>query len=367
MEILKKFSMLMLVLALSAMMWNCTKEGPAGPAGKDGVDGKDGANGKDGKDGNATCGVCHADNADAVNLIFAQFNLSQHNKGIVYEEEAGRIACGACHSGDGFIEAIKLGQNDPVSVATAAISCRTCHPIHSKYDETDFALRWSQSVKLRKGGAEFDFKGGNTCAKCHQARTYNDVVGPDTTFKTSGSTTYTRFGPHYGTAANVYSMKGLYPIEGPENIPSTNVHGNLQKGCVSCHMGKLSTNPAVGGHSFLMTAAQMTQIEECKTCHPSGEFSTTPKGKEIAAMLVEAREILLTKGWIDISQAGTPDDYHASSEYIAQSKEGNKMTKQQVEATLNYLYVVRDHSLGAHNPRYVYAIMKNTLEFLKKQ
>ncbi len=356
MEILKKFSMLMLVLALSAMMWNCTKEGPAGPAGKDG------------KDGNATCGVCHADNADAVNLIFAQYNLSMHNQGIVYEEEAGRIVCGGCHSGDGFVEAIKLGKDDPSTVATSKISCRTCHPIHDKYDESDFALRWNQSVKLRKGGTEVDFKLGNTCAKCHQARAYNDVVGPDTTFKTSGSTTYTRFGPHYGTPANVYSMKGLYPIEGPETIPSTNVHGNLTKGCVSCHMGKLASNPAVGGHSFLMTAAQFTEIQECKTCHPDNTtFTETPKAKEIAAMLTEMRQILLDKGWLDISQTNTEHGYQVLSEYIAQSKAGVQMTKEQVQAILNYMYIAKDRSNGIHNPRYVYAITKNTLEFLKKQ
>lgn len=352
MEMLKKFSILFAMIVIGMSLINCTEEGPAGPAGKDG------ANGADGKDGNATCGVCHSDNADAVNLIFAQYELSQHNKGIVYEEEAGRIACGACHSGDGFAEAIKLGKDDAATVATAKISCRTCHVIHKNYDETDWALRQTTAVKLRKTGAEVDFKNGNTCAKCHQARTYNDVVGADTTFKTTGSTTYTRFGPHYGTAANVVAMKGLYAFDGPETVPSTNVHGNLANGCTSCHMGALATNPAVGGHSFRMTPAQMTGIEECKTCHPSGDFATAPKGKEIAAMLAEARVILLEKGWIDDSQ---------SHDYIAQSKDGNYMTKQQVEAALNYLYIDRDHSYGAHNPRYVYAIMKNTLEFLKKQ
>lgn len=365
MEILKKFSMFLLVLLMSALMWNCTKEGPAGPAGKDGVDGKDGANGKDGKDGNATCGVCHADNADAVNLIFAQYDLSIHNKGIIYEEEAGRIACGGCHSGDGFVEAIKLGKDDPSTVATAKISCRTCHSIHSKYDETDFAVRYTNPVKLRKTGVEFDYKGGNLCAKCHQARTYNDVVGADTTFKTSGSTTYTRYGPHYGTPANVFAMKGLYPIEGTETIPTTNRHGNLSQGCITCHMNKLSTNPAAGGHTFLMTAAQMTEIEECKTCHEASVLTTTPKSKQIAAMLAETRQILIDRGFLDLSQTETEHGYQVLAEYLKQSKEGVKMTKKEVQIALNYLYIAKDRSLGAHNPTYVYALVKNGLDALK--
>jgi hypothetical protein len=357
MEILKKFSMLLIVLALSATMWNCTKEGPAGPAGKDGADGKD---------GNATCAECHSDNASAVNLIFAQYDLSLHNKGIVYEEEAGRIGCGGCHSGDGFAEAAKLGVDDPVTVATSKINCKTCHKIHNNYDETDWDFRWNKAVTLRKSGFEHDFKEGNTCAKCHQARTYKDVVGADTTFKTTGSSTYTRFGPHYGTPANIMTMKGLYNIEGSETIPTTNVHGNLSKGCVSCHMGSLASNPAVGGHSFLMTASQLTEVAECKTCHPSGDFATTPKGKEIAEMLKETRQILIDKGFLDISQTATDHGYQVLGEYVAQSKDGVKMTKQEIEILLNYLYIAKDRSMGAHNPRYVYALVKNGLDKLKQ-
>jgi hypothetical protein len=367
MEMLKKFSMLVAMIALGLALSNCAKDGATGPAGKDGANGANGADGKDGKDGNATCGVCHADNADAVNLIFAQYDLSMHNRGIVYEEEAGRIGCGGCHSGDGFAEAVKLGTDDPKTIATSKISCRACHPIHSAYDESDFALRYNSPVKLRIGGNEVNFKDGNTCAKCHQGRTFNSVVGADTTFKTAGSTTYTRYGPHYGTPANVFSMNGLYAVAGPETVPTTNVHANLSKGCVSCHMGSNATNPAVGGHSFLMTAAQLTTVEECKTCHPGGEFSTTPKGKEIASMLAETRQILLDKGWLDISQTTSHDgSYQLLGEYFKQSKEGITMTKEQVEIMLNYLYIAKDRSMGAHNPRYVYALVKNGLEKLKQ-
>ncbi len=346
---LKKFSMLIAILAFGFVLQNCTKDGPMGPAGKDGADGKD---------GNGTCATCHADNADDVNLIFAQYALSQHGKGIVYEEEAGRINCGGCHSGDGFIESVKLGQDDPVTVATSKINCRTCHTIHTEFDETDWALRVDKPVKLRHTGAEVDFKEGNTCARCHQARTFKEVQGADTVFITSGSSTYSRFGPHYGTPANVVSMKGLYHLDGPMTIPANNVHGNLSKGCVSCHMGKMASNPATGGHTFKMTAAQMTEIEECKTCHPTGDFAKGTKAAEIKTMLAEVRSILLEKKWLDDSQ---------SHDYFAQSQDGNYMTKEQVQATLNYLFISNDHSYGAHNPTYVYAVMKNTLDFLQKQ
>ena len=87
-------------------------EGPTGPAG---------TNGTNGTNGTAVCKVCHGD-AD-VELKFAQYNISIHGEGDVYAEEAGRPQCGACHSGDGFAEAVALGQNDAKTTATSRIGC----------------------------------------------------------------------------------------------------------------------------------------------------------------------------------------------------------------------------------------------------
>jgi Zn-finger protein len=363
MEIIKKFSMLVMMFAISLALLNCTKEGPAGPAGKDG------AHGADGKDGNATCGTCHSDKADAVNLIFAQYDLSLHNKGVVYSSVAGRANCSSCHTADGFMQAVKTG-TPATANGSAKINCKACHPIHDKYTMEDFAIRVTaqQKVKLLISGETVDFKTGNLCATCHQGRSFNNLVGADTTFKTTGTSTYSRYGPHYGTPANIVAMKGLYPIEGSVNIPSSNPHGNLEQGCVTCHMGKLSTNPATGGHKFQMTAAQMVEIPTCATqCHDATTLTGTPKGKEIASMLKETRQILLDKKFIDISQTtGHDGNYQVLGEYFAQSKDGNYMTKEEVQITLNYLFIAKDRSMGAHNPGYVYALVKNGLDKLKQ-
>ena len=370
MEIIKKFSMLVMMFAISLALLNCTKEGPAGPAGKDGANGTNGANGADGKDGNATCGACHSDKADDVNLKFYQYELSLHNTGVVYADEAGRANCASCHTGDGFAMAVKTG-TPATSNGTSKINCKACHPIHDTYTTDDFALRITDQkpVKMFISGETVDFKTGNLCATCHQGRAFNNLVGADTTFKTTGSTTYTRYGPHYGTPANIVAMKGLYPIAGSVQVPTSNPHINAApQGCVTCHMGKLAANPAAGGHKFQMTAAQMVEIPGCTgSCHEAATLTGTPKGKEIATMLAETRQILIDKGFIDISQTtGHDGNYQVLGEYFAQSKEGNYMTKEEVQITLNYLFIAKDRSRGAHNPGYVYALVKNGLEKLKQ-
>lgn len=353
-------------LVLSGFLASCEgPEGPEGPAGPDGADGKDAT---------TKCVECHSDDAKDANLKFAQYNLSKHGTGEVYLEEAGRIGCGGCHSGDGFREAVALGKDDPVSLATAKISCKTCHPIHKAYDSTDWKLTFSSPFALRFKGAaadgNVDFKTGNLCGKCHQARTYTrvQVNGNDSISPASSTSTYSRFGPHYGTVANVVAMKGPVHIEGPEAYPTGNPHANLAKGCVTCHMGSLSTNPATGGHTFQMPVANMKDLgasATCSGCHSAG--IPTTKTAAIKALLVEYRQLLIDKGLLDITQAEGEEGYNVLGEYAKVDPPGKKTAIKSgyADALLTYLYIAKDRSNGAHNPAYMYALAKNGVEYLK--
>ncbi len=349
-------------MAAAAFVTSCEgPEGPAGPAGTAGADGKD---------AQLKCATCHNDTLRDVNLIFAQYNLSRHNTGTIYLDEAGIIGCGGCHTGDGFREAVSLGKDDPASLATSKISCRTCHTIHNNYDQTDFALAITEGFNLRyKGDADdaaVNFKTGNICAKCHQARSYNRGGETDTWAVHSPTAPYSRFGPHYGAIANVLAMKGLNKIEGPEAYPTNNVHGNLSKGCVTCHMGSNPKNPAAGGHTFRMTVAQMSTIESCKGCHSDG--IPTARAAEIKPLLAEYRALLIEKGLL-YSTEGEPGDahYNVLGEYPKLETPGTarQVPKALSDVVLNYLYIAKDRSLGAHNPKFIYAIVKNGVEYLK--
>lgn len=358
-KLLTKTGFLLAILFVMVGLFVSACEGPAGPAGVDG---------KDGKDADASCGKCHNDAADDVNLKFAQYDLSKHNKGIVYEEEAGRIGCAGCHTGDGFAEAAKLGQDDAVSKATSKINCAACHPIHTKYDSTDFSLRITAGFALRHTKAAIDQKTGNICSKCHQARAYTRTV-PDTVSPASSTASYSRFGPHYGTPANVITENGLYKIAGSTAYPtSVNKHATLPKGCVSCHMGSDATNPAVGGHSFLMPVANLANRTDCYDCHDKAKLTARANYKDMQAKLVTYRQKLIEKGFIDTTQAVTAEGYQILGEYFA-TPGGKKRVftnPTDVEVTLNYLYVAKDRSFGVHNPAFVKAIVENGLEYLSK-
>ncbi len=339
-------------------------EGPDGPAGPKGD------TGTNGMDASSKCVACHSDNNAKINLAFSQFDFSLHGSGETYKYTAGRIGCASCHNGDGFAEAVALGQNDAVTMASADLGCKTCHVIHKNYDSTDLKLRYDAPVKLLyAGGTDFtaDFKTGNICAKCHQARPYTrNASGFDTLTAGVPGGTFSRFGPHYGTPVNVIAMKGLNLIEGPEAYPAGNPHAAFSSNCVTCHMGKNAANPVAGGHTFKMTVAQMSTIESCKGCHTAG--IPTTKATEIKALIAEYRQLLIDKGLLDISQANGEHGYNVLGEYAALSAPGVKtaVAKADMDVLLNYLYIAKDRSLGAHNPSFVLAIAKNGVAYLKQ-
>ena len=355
---LKKLSMLAIALVIGVVMMSCSKEGPAGPAGTNG------------KDGGQTCGVCHSNTNDKVNTNWSQYEISRHGTGIIFEEEGGRLGCAACHTGQGYAEAADAGKDDPTIHATGPIDCKACHPIHSTYTEADFSLRQKTGFNMRITGAAIDYDKSNTCSRCHQGRAYVMPAG-DTTLKTTGSTTYSRFGPHYGTPTNVYSMNGPYAITGSQTVPSTNVHGSLANKCISCHMGSVASNPAIGGHTFVLPASNYT-IEiaaECKTCHvdPASQFKALAVAAQVKRDLALYRAKLIEKGMLDTTQAiGSDGTYNVLGEYLAQSKTGVAFKGQDLKVAVNYLYLVKDKSNGAHNPAYIKALLTNGLEYLNQ-
>ena len=345
------------IIGITSVMVSCTgSDGPAGPSGKDG------------RDANIVCGVCHGASATNVAEKFNQYDLSKHNTGIIYEEEAGRLQCGGCHTGDGFAEAAAAGVNDPVSHATSKINCIACHKIHTNFDSTDFALRITSGFALRQTGATIDMKTGNLCSKCHQARAYTRTV-PDTIKSASKGSSYSRFGPHYGVITNVVTMNGPVQIPGSMSYPTSNPHASLPKGCVSCHLNSDPTNPAVGGHTFSMPIANVGNIKECdNACHSAAELKAYSLTKQNAADLAVYRQKLIDKGWLDTTQAVSAEGYNVLGEYAATPGGQTQVytNSKDVDVILNYLYLAKEKSHGAHNPKYIQALIKNGLEYLNQ-
>jgi hypothetical protein len=345
-------------LSVSVMGFFSACTGPAGPAGE---------NGLDGKDGSTKCASCHGENAKDVQFKFSQFETAKHNTGVIYEEEAGRLQCGGCHTASGFIEATSLGKDDPVSQATGKLSCKTCHTIHNSFDSTDFKLRVTSGFALRQGGAQVDFKKGNICAKCHQARAYAHNPGGDT-LKASGTSTYSRFGPHYGVVANVVAMSGLEDM----GVTESNPHGNLS--CTDCHMGSNPSNPAAGGHTFKMPVADLAAAKTANpancACHGSAAEINKKGGyvTDVTKLLADTKTKLLELGMLDLSQTTGAEGYNVLGEYPAATKEGKVYPAgdTKLKALVNYLFLAKDRSNGVHNPKYMKAMLQKGLEELNK-
>ena len=121
-----------MVMVVSGLIFiGCTKEGPQGPAGN---------NGTNGSDANATCTLCH-NFSDTIVVKMFQYNASKHASASTIAE-AARSGCSGCHSHEGFLEKLQTGSTVTQAYADAApINCRTCHLIHNKYTQADWALR----------------------------------------------------------------------------------------------------------------------------------------------------------------------------------------------------------------------------------
>jgi hypothetical protein len=339
------------ILVAGALILNSC-EGPQGPPGLDGEDGIDGINGVD---ANETCIVCH--NNEVVLLAKQQQALSSHHlTGGNYARN--HADCAICHTHQGFIETIESNALEASGDIEnpAPINCRTCHMIHTNYDEGDWTLTTSSAVDLDYGGQTVDMGGSsNLCVNCHQIRPLSpDPVlgGADVTITSS------RWGPHHGPQGNNIWGVGGYEIAGSKTYPAAGSHAHADAGCTTCHMAAIPYGgPTAGGHTFNMTYTYHSSVEEnldaCTSCHTTlEEFDHNGVMTEVEDLISQIDTIFMDKGWISEpggTWEGTPFT----------------VTADEAGAMLNYLIVLEDKSMGVHNPPYIIALLTNTIESLE--
>lgn len=323
---------------------SCVKEGPMGLPGEDGEDGLDG------QDGQITCLGCHSGNS--MEAIQAQFSTSVHSAGAIAVDYAGgRASCAPCHSHEQFVQYTTFGEVLGDITNPSAWECNTCHGLHEEFDGSDYALRVDEPVAARYApGTTMDLIGNsNLCATCHQSRR------PEPNLSNPGEETFritsTHYGPHYGTQANVVLGVGLAEIPGSVAYPEPGSSYHHQEGasCVGCHMGEYGKNTG-GGHSWI------PNLQACIECHGAemenynygGRMSTTQ------AQLDQLKEKLIEVGVIEWHE--DEQDYEPVVGVVPMLH---------ARAFFNWKGIKDDRSLGAHNPRYVNAILTNTLEALQ--
>ncbi|NQU82303.1 MAG: hypothetical protein HQ543_12360 [Bacteroidetes bacterium] len=344
-------------------------EGPAGVAGLDGADGADGLAGSDGTngvDGDVTCLACHS----GVNMqsVKEQFQQSGHSAGEAAVEYAGgRASCAECHSSEGFIEFVRTGDVAENISAPSAWECKTCHGIHQTFDDTDYALRLTDPVAfIFDATVTVDFdNNSNLCANCHQSRRAEpNITDPGATFYISS----THYGPHHGSQANVLYGAGFAEIAGSISYPVAGSGNHMADAatCTGCHMNTYDNGE--GGHTFTPS------LDACNDCHGVTEtdFDYGNVQTETEDLLTELRDTLVSLGVVEYESG---DYYEVNPETgvieLVTAAGGyhpvvGTYPMEEAQAFFNWTGLDEDRSLGAHNPKYVKALLTNTLEALAK-
>lgn len=351
-----------------AMMSGCEgPAGPAGPAGADGTDGTNGTNGTDGTDGvdgNITCLVCHS--ADNPQAKLEQFNQSVHAAGqIAVDYAGGRSYCAECHSSEGFIEFARNGDVAENISDPSAWECKTCHSIHTTFEQADYALRLADPIEfIFDPTVVVDFANSNLCANCHQTRRAEpNVTNPGDSF----NITSTHYGPHNGPQSNVLYGTGFAEIAGNVSYPTAGggSHMDPEGRCTGCHMYEYGNGQ--GGHTF------NPALDACNDCHGATETDFNYGGvqTEVEGLLEDLKVLLEGRGVIVL---GTEEVYELNPETgvieLVVYTEGyhpvvGMHSMIEAQCFFNWFGLEKDHSLGAHNPKYVKALLQNSIKAME--
>ncbi len=323
-------SLVFLVCVVSVFLGCEGKEGPAGPAGADGASG-----------GTAACGTCHNVTTSVLGKQ-AQWATSMHAIGTSWGRGSSD-GCATCHSSEGFTAMLAEGldANSSVTASSSPTSanCRTCHPIHKNYDETDYSLTTTAAVKLTgsiPNDTVVDIGKGNLCVNCHQTR--NRGYGLDPNASGDIEINSSHWGPHHGTQSNILVGVGAGAFEVKGSLAYTNTpHATMVKdGCVTCHVHNDS-------HTF------EPSDDACTTCH-GADFDYSAQQEEIAALFEELNQALVKEG---ILAGDAEEGYHPVVGTTTMAKAG---------ALFNAFLIADDGSMGAHNFKHTKALLQNSIE-----
>ncbi len=338
------------IVGMVVIFFGC--EGPEGPAGADGADGIDGI---DGVDANETCIVCHNE-TDAIVAKQEQWAASVHATG-GHSYYGSNVDCAPCHTSQGFLEVVSTGNDTTVALIPdpAQPNCRTCHKIHNAYDDTDWDLTTITAVvPMFDAEASIDIGEGNLCANCHQARPADIPLATATTADSTELDSH--FGPHHGPQSNVLAGISGWEVAGSMTYANS-THTSLNDGCITCHMAD-AYGAYAGGHTmkirYVRSGRDRFYDEGCVTCHTTvdAEDEADAFAVEIQALLDALETDLVARGGL----VADGDEFEPAD---------GKFNDIVAGAVWNYVLVLEDKSMGAHNPKYVEALLTNAKEALE--
>ena len=391
-------------------------QGPAGSVGQTGAQGPQGLPGVVADAGNPlTQGACTTP-CHTFGGVVDQWRFSNHSH--PQENEIGTGACGNCHGIDGlqqrvankYVVAADAGTPPDVShghvnfttsdgkvaeisyggaTTVGRIHCSTCHDFNAtndphvvgKYEPGQAPLRVpggvddyavlektpAETLPLMSVGQPLKYRAANTCIFCHKAR--KDVTLYITNSNPLNST---RWGPHEGPQADVYSGKGGYHFAAQSY--STSRHATLTNACIDCHMSPNPNNGNVPDHTM------KPSLTFCKTCHTeyNGQTFDVQGGQSIVKnALFELQAALNDAGMLTRSASapysGLEPDALADAQFHLDSVRPNGgpggtnivANSPTAGALYNYLILARSKDFGVHNPTYAKQLLWDSIKQIK--
>lgn len=322
----------------------------------------------------ASCGNCHA--IDGIERRIAS------QVGVAGDGGITNVATGAINYRNSTNNAVSEGMYTGTA-KVAAVTCVTCHQVNdandphrtgATYTPGSFPLRVASGATdqamLEKspdktaivGTAAGTLGAANACIFCHKSRKdvtnyISGAAGADAGAPNKLSST--RWGPHEGPQADIYSGVGGYHFAGQTYDGLSATH-RVKVTCIDCHMPTVTTNGNTPNHSFY------AQLSACTTCHAAAKnFDVDGQQSQIKAALFELQAALNAAGYLTRS-SGAPyealtSDQLGDGAFASDLTRPNgapdggvpTLTADQAGALYNYLIIARGGALGVHNPRYV--------------
>ncbi len=312
--------------------------------------------------GEACVDACHTDNDNLLVRPDGQFKNSAHanfaNLDILVDEDGNKCG-GACHTHNGFINAISsAGAKTNVDVP---LNCYTCHLPHTgEYNDWDIKIqRGSESSVLLVSGESVALgleigSPSNTCVNCHKAvNTVNTVIDASIVKLNAD------FGPRVSPQADILSEKNGFFVE--ISTPPENSH--IDNGCINCHYGSTTIKQGQGytyaEHTFRLEDQNSQYNVTCNKsgCHPNtananeiDKFYDRPAIVDIDTLSSKVIALLESFEIIDSTNESGLTYYTV----------GDSVPIIYAKAYYNYLLYKNDGSRGIHNPGFVNTLLSNT-------
>ncbi len=272
--------------------------------------------------------------------------------------------CAPCHNGYGAKNLLNLDPILPSYSIPEALSCGVCHDPHNGQFPHQLRI-YSVRSPLMNGYTVTTGGTGQLCMNCHHARANaNTAVAV-------GWKPY--FGPHEGPQADMFFGQNGYQF-GDSSIAGLNTHTQLSDACVTCHMSADTVDAKatnlLGDHTWKMSGTDSAGVATdnttaCQSCHgPITDFDQIPAPYDYAGIAnngpmpgVQTEvQALLTK-----LASLLPDSVIANP---GSPTVGKSLTKNQLEALYDYLFVSKDRSMGIHNAKYTFALLTRAISTL---